>query len=244
MKETVIVVGSNPQVSEEQHRILVDYPKVESSQCILYLSKNESLIENLSDSSGTFLNYKRIEGKVPFTNEDVITFAKTVPFDQGLIEEKLLAIKNLAPKLVVDSNNDWKFFLRRTGAYWLDLIILVGIGYLMFRFHKELMFQFDLGRWQSLLTLHFVAVSFALYYLCFILPCSLYGFTLGKYVFKLRVKDALAGKNLNVWKCWKRAFAKVISLLAGIGFLRFWIREDRLTLHEYLTKTRVVVHED
>ncbi len=246
-KEICIVVGSKPAFSEQEHGLVLDYPKVESSHCRISVLGNQMFVENLSEKGGTFVNYKRIEKQTQINDEDIITLSKTIPLSQSLLQRKLHSIKPLAPIENSSSDSDLNLFVRRSFAYALDLFFLIGFAYLLFLLHNELQNQLDSMVYRNLLSVLVIAIFIAFYFIIIISPRKISGATLGKYMFGLRTRDGYSGGNLDLIGSWTRSLAKLISVLTfGIGFFRFWLREDRLTLHDYLTKTvvdRVDTHQ-
>ncbi len=68
------VIGRKPD-----NDIVVEEPHISHKHCILLKSGNEFFIEDLASSNGTFVNGKRIKGRVRLRNNDLITFGGDFP---------------------------------------------------------------------------------------------------------------------------------------------------------------------
>jgi uncharacterized RDD family membrane protein YckC len=138
-------------------------------------------------------------------------------------------------------------FRARTGAWFLDILAVVGllIGVTAVRalvgygplapagdaggLHIEL-FEDPFGI--GLIVLYFG-----------LMPRIWNGRTPGKRVFRLRIVS-LSHERLTLWQCVERALGYAFSSLeGGFGFLQYFLHPNRQTLHDRIAET-IVIRED
>ena len=142
----------------------------------------------------------------------------------------------------------WKRIFAATYDFIFLLIVgglIIGgiIGWLLYTFAQPISENADqsfvLQETPRMLIYGVCAFIVVLWFYFTILECSI-GATIGKLIFNLRVTD-LAGKRIGFFRANLRLMATFISALSlGIGFLRGFLKKDRQTLQDALSKTRVV----
>ena len=133
-------------------------------------------------------------------------------------------------------------FLRRAGAYLIDLVIAVIISSVLlytylymsgkYQASNEIKIDFNFENWYSI-------ASTLLYY-----GLATYfgnGKTLGKKLLKIRVVS-LTHSHMTLWQSLERALGYAASLLEfGFGFMQFFINPNRRTVHDRIAETIVVI---
>ena len=125
------------------------------------------------------------------------------------------------------------FWAAGLGFVLVTLIIFLIDGWTgLFNFDPDLHVDFTFfENWYSLLWL-------VLYF-----TLSVYfsnGRTIGKKICRIRIKS-LVHKRINLWHSFERAIGYGASTLEfGFGFLQYFIRADRRTIHDRIAETIVV----
>jgi uncharacterized RDD family membrane protein YckC len=136
-------------------------------------------------------------------------------------------------------------FPRRVFALLIDFIV-AGVGFVVL----ALVFIF-ITQWTGLVYLdpdlqidfRFFGNWYSIIWLVFYFTFSVYlsnGRTIGKKIFRIRIMS-LVHHRVSLWHAFERAIGYGASTLEfGFGFIQYFIRSDRRTIHDRIAETIVV----
>jgi uncharacterized RDD family membrane protein YckC len=136
-------------------------------------------------------------------------------------------------------------FARRAAALLIDFLI-AGIGFVLL----AVAFFFIAG-WTGLVKLdpdlnvdfRFFGNWYSMIWLVFYFTFSVYlsnGRTIGKKIFRIRIMS-LVHHRVSLWHAFERAIGYGASTLEfGFGFIQYFIRSDRRTIHDRIAETIVI----